>query len=251
MRLGRTGRSRTHACRWPGPAHTAHLLASVLGHIPCASSWSVFGLQGHCEPLGSGPHCWHFWSAQVAASHSGGWRTSFCYPCSWCTWSTCPKPCLSRGFLWLTEYNLISRKRSRHTHPSCIYGLHAHSTWVHLSWTGSPSSSLPCHWPPPGWIGWQWGSQGQCPSSSNAMIIMSNNAGFFEETCISQNLPCLISQPASTWPADSWVPHTWASSNTAPSCNACLSAHDQRSSQQQLLLPQRHLLAHFPCSAYR
>ena len=57
MRLGRTGMSQTHACMQPGSARTAHLLASVSGRIPCASFWFLFCWPGHCEPIGSEPHC--------------------------------------------------------------------------------------------------------------------------------------------------------------------------------------------------
>ena len=43
VRPGRTDGNRTHA-------RTVHCFASVLGHIPCASSWHLFDWPGRCEP---------------------------------------------------------------------------------------------------------------------------------------------------------------------------------------------------------
>ena len=60
VRPGRTGGSRILACMWPGPARTAHLIASVLGRILCASSLHLFDWPGRCEPFWSGPHCSHY-----------------------------------------------------------------------------------------------------------------------------------------------------------------------------------------------
>jgi len=70
------GRESTHACMWLGSAHTVHHFTSILGHIPCASSWHLFDWPGRCETPWSGHHCSHLWSAPAAASHSGGWRAS-------------------------------------------------------------------------------------------------------------------------------------------------------------------------------
>ena len=53
-------RSQTHACIQLGPARTAHLLASILGYIPCASSWLLFGWPGQCELPRLVPHFSHF-----------------------------------------------------------------------------------------------------------------------------------------------------------------------------------------------
>ena len=85
VRPARTGGSRALACMWPGPARTAHLIASVLGRILCASSLHLFDWPGRCEPSWSVPHCSHyiFCSASAHVSHSGGWwpgQTSFCSP---------------------------------------------------------------------------------------------------------------------------------------------------------------------------
>ena len=41
----------------------------------------LFGWPEHCEQLGFGQHCSHFWNAPAVASHSGGWKAiqiSFC-----------------------------------------------------------------------------------------------------------------------------------------------------------------------------
>ena len=59
---------QTHACMKLGPAHTAHLLVSFLGHIPCASSWLLFSWPGCCELPGSVPQYVTPWQMSSVSS---------------------------------------------------------------------------------------------------------------------------------------------------------------------------------------
>ena len=63
----------------PNATRSAYVLTYLLGHIPRASSWLLFGWPRRSDPPGSGSCCSHFQNTPAAASHSGGRRASHVY----------------------------------------------------------------------------------------------------------------------------------------------------------------------------